>query len=169
MVTIRLARRAVQYLAVAATLSPSVPAWAAATREIVANPITNPALTENVNDGVLQPVQFYLAPNSQTSGQASAYWPVPAGKRLVIEYYSAQAQDLTGGAVLMTLTTSVGGSSVPFIVFVNATAGNQVNQTTRIYADPGTQVQAFEANGGGATHCGGLISISGYLVNLPAR
>jgi hypothetical protein len=154
--------------AVFASLALPLPAAAATTTRdvIIANPSTTPALTRDVDNGALQPVQFSLVPSSLTSGQAAAYYQVPAGKRLVIEYYSAQAQDLTGGAVGLTLATSVSGVFTSYIVFVNANTTNQVNQTTRIYADPGTTVQAFVFNAGGAKECGSVISVSGYLVNV---
>jgi len=133
----------------------------------VANAVTvQPALVRDVDEGALQPFQVSVLAASNSSGQQAAYFSVPAGKRLVIEYYSAQAQDLQGGnGVGMTLGTSAGGVFAAYIVYVNATTTNQVTQTTRIYADPGTQVQVFVFGPG--THCGGLITISGYLVNLP--
>jgi hypothetical protein len=126
-----------------------------------------PALVRNVDEGALQPIQFNLFPHSSSSGQNAVYFNVPAGKRLVIEYYSAQAQDLSGGASGMTIGTTANGNFVSYIVYVNKADTNAVNQTTRIYADPGTVVQAFAFNGGGATSCGATINISGYLVNFP--
>jgi hypothetical protein len=132
----------------------------------IANAVTvQPALVRDVDEGALQPFQASLLPHSSSSGQGIDSVTVPAGKRLVIEYYSAQAQDLSGGAAAMTLGTTVGGVFVSYIVYVNANTTNQVTQTTKIYADPGTVVQAFAFNNGGS--CGGLISISGHLVNLP--
>jgi hypothetical protein len=86
---------------------------------------------------------------------------------LVIEYYSSQAQDLSGGAAGLTLSTTVGGNLVSYIIYIDANTTNQVNQTTRIYADPGSIVQAFAFNGGGAHSCAGFLSISGYFVNVP--
>jgi hypothetical protein len=130
-----------------------------------ANAQAKPALVRNVDEGALQPIQFNLLPGSLTSNQNAAYYQVPAGQRLVIEYYSAQAQDLSGGAAAMTLSTVSNGASVSYIVYVNKNDTNAVNQTTRIYADPGSFVQAFAFNNG--TTCGGLIIISGYLVNIP--
>jgi len=126
-----------------------------------------PALVRNVDEGALQPVQFNLLPHSSVSGQNAAYFNVPAGKRLIIEYYSAQAQDLSGGASGLTLGTTANGNFGSYIVYVNKNDTNAVNQTTKIYADPGTVVQAYVFNGGGATSCAALINISGYLVDLP--
>jgi hypothetical protein len=130
-----------------------------------ANAQAKPALVRNVDEAALQPIQFNLLPHSLVSNQNAVYFQVPAGQRLVIEYYSAQAQDLSGGAAGMTLSTLSNGNSVGYIVYVNKNDTNAVNQTTRIYADPGSFVQAFAFNSGAT--CGGSINISGYLVNIP--
>jgi len=124
-----------------------------------------PALVRNVDEAALQPIQFNLLPHSSSSNQNAVSFQVPAGKRLVIEYYSAQAQDLSGGAAAMTLSTVSNGNFTSYIVYVNKNDTNAVNQTTKIYADPGSSVQAFAFNSG--TTCGGSISVSGYLVNFP--
>jgi hypothetical protein len=130
-----------------------------------ANAQAKPALVRNVDEGALQPIQFSLLPHSSTSNTNAVYYQVPAGQRLVIEYYSAQAQDLSGGAAAMTLGITSNGNFVSYIVYVNKNDTNAVNQTTRIYADPGSSVQAFAFNSGPT--CGGLINVSGYLVNVP--
>ena len=130
-----------------------------------ANAQSKPALVRNVDEGALQPIQFNLLPHSTSTNQNALYYQVPAGQRLVIEYYSAQAQDLSGGAAGMTLSTVSNGNSVSYIVYVNKNDTNAVNQTTRIYADPGSYVQVFVFNNGAT--CAGSINISGYLVNIP--
>jgi len=130
--------------------------------------VVGTASTSDVNNPAFQPVQFSLLPNSSTTNTATLYSaPVPAGKRLVIDYVSAQAQDLAGGAVGMTIGTVVNGVDVSYIVFVNKDDTNAVNQQVSIYADPGTQVQAFVFNASPATHCGSLVNISGHYVSLP--
>lgn len=133
----------------------------------VANPTSSPVPTADVNNPAFQPIQFSLLPHSSTSNQNAIYFQVPAGKRLVIEYFSAQAQDLSGGAAAMTLGTTAGGSFVSYIIYVNKQDTNAVQNTVRIYADPGSSVQAFAFNASPATSCGGLISVSGYLVDIP--
>jgi hypothetical protein len=65
----------------------------------------------------------------------------------------------------MTLSTLSNGNAASYIVYVNKNDTNALNQTTRIYADPGSFVQAFAFNNG--TSCGGSITLSGYLVNFP--
>src|SRR5580700_2319299 len=77
---------------------------------VVNNATTQPVPNRDQDNPAQQPVQFTLLPSSLTSGSNAQYFQVPAGKRLVIDYYSAQAQDLTGGAVLLTLGTSAGGT-----------------------------------------------------------
>ncbi len=124
-----------------------------------------PALVRNVDEGALQPIQFNLLPHSSSSNQNAVYYQVPPGQRLVIEYYSAQAQDLSGGAAGLTLSTVANGNYGSYIVYVNKNDTNAINQTTKIYADPGSFVQAFAFNSG--TTCGASINISGYLVNVP--
>jgi hypothetical protein len=174
MVTINLSRpRAARCLAVVcglATMSMAAPAWAAhaaTTPVTVENPTTSPVPTTDVDNPALQPFQTNLLPHSSTTNQATDTFTVPPGKRLVIEYYSSQAQDLSGGAAGLTLSTTVGGNLVSYIIYIDANTTNQVNQTTRIYADPGSIVQAFAFNGGGAHSCAGFLSISGYYVNVP--
>lgn len=133
---------------------------------LVINSNSIPVATRDVSDPALQPFQATLFPHSATSSQATDSFTVPQGKRLVIEYYSSQAQDLSGPAGLV-LTTTAGGNFVEYIVYVNGSTSNQVNQTARIYADPGSTVQAFAFNAGAATSCAGLLTVSGHLVNVP--
>src|SRR4029077_12980696 len=105
---------------------------------------------------------------SSVTNQTTDSFQVPAGKRLVIEYYSGPPQDLSGGAAGMVLTTTAGGTFVQYVVYVNANTTNQVNQIARIYADPATTVEASSFNAGGATSTAGFVTVSGHLVNVPA-
>lgn len=147
-------------------MSAAEPAWAAGPSVTVANPTSSPVPTADVNEPALQPFQATLFPHSPNSNEATDTFAVPAGKRLVIEYYSSQPQDLSGGAAGMVLTTTAGGTFVQYIVYVNANTTNQVNQITRIYADPGSTVEAFAFNAN-ANSCAGFVTVSGHLVNLP--
>src|ERR1700730_15588910 len=121
-------RRAAQCLAVVcglATMSMALPAWAdrPSTAVTVVNPTTSPVPatvvnptdspvpTTDVNNPALQPFQINLLPHSPTSSQATDTYTVPAGKRLVIEYYSSQAQDISGGAAGLTLLTTSRGKT----------------------------------------------------------
>jgi hypothetical protein len=164
-------RRAAQYLAVICSLtamSMALPAWALGSTPVtVVNPTTSPVPTTDIANPALQPFQTNLLPNSTTSNQCVANFTVPAGKRLVIEYYSSQAQDTSGGGAGLTLSTTAGGNEVAYLVYTNSNTTNVVNQVTRIYADPGTIVQAFAFNPGTGHSCAASINISGYLVNVP--
>lgn len=132
----------------------------------VINTAANPVPTTNINEAAFQPFQATLFPHSSSSNEAADSFTVPAGKRLVIEYYSSQAQDLSGAAAGMVLTTTAGGNFAQYIVYVNATTTDQVDQITRIYADPGSTVTAFAFNVN-ANSVAGFITISGHLVNVP--
>lgn len=172
MVAVRLfARRSiVGIFSLACLASSSLPQAAFAlgsTPVTVVNPTSAPVPTADVNNPAFQPIQFNLLPHSSTSNENAIYFQVPAGKRLVIEYFSAQAQDLSGGAAAMTLGTTAGGSFVSYIIYVNKQDTNAVQNTVRIYADPGSFVQAFAFNAPPSSSCGGSISLSGYLVNVP--
>ena len=136
--------------------------------------VTGTTATSDVNNPAFQPVQFYLLPHSPLtpggagSDTATATFQVPLHKELVIDYISSQAQDLGGGAAGLTIGTTVGGNFISYIVYVDKNDNNAVNQSTAIYADPGTVVQAFAFN---AAHtpasCGGLVNCSGHYVNVP--
>jgi hypothetical protein len=67
----------------------------------------------------------------------------------------------------MVLTTTAGGTFAQYIIYVNANTTNQVNQTARIYADPGSTVEAFAFNSAPASSCAGFVTVSGHLVDLP--
>lgn len=161
-------RRVAQSLAIVCgifAMSPAEPAWAGASVTVV-NPTSSPVPTADVNEPALQPFQATLFPHSSSSNEATDNFTVPAGKRLVIEYYSSQPQDLSGAAAGMVLTTTAGGTFVQYIIYVNAVTTNQVNQTARIYADPGSTVTAFAFNVN-ANSCAGFVTVSGHLVNVP--
>jgi len=111
----------------------------------VVNPTNAPVPTTNANEPALQPFQVTLSPHSSTTNNATDYFTVPAGKRLVIEYYNAfPASDLAGATEFMSLQTTAGGVTATYRVF-NVTTFTAANQTVRIYADPGTTVTAFSA------------------------
>ena len=67
----------------------------------------------------------------------------------------------------MVLLTTAGGTTVQYIIYVDANTTNAINQTTRLYADPGSTIEAFAFNSAPATSCAGVLSVSGHLVNVP--
>jgi hypothetical protein len=92
---------------------------------------------------------------------------VPAGKQLVIEFVSAACSPTAGGGVVpnpLRLTTKVDH-------WIALTPGNVVGQAvtthpTRIYADPGTQVNltVFPTTGSATVSCN--VAISGTLTPI---
>lgn len=113
------------------------------------------------------------------------FFTVPAGKRLVIEYVSAdiQAASQCASAPRYALTTTAGGVTLEHFFYTKdaGTVGLSVNdvrrafglsQQTRIYADPNTQVTVDIRTGtfpacGFNVNEGSGIRVSGYLVDVP--
>jgi hypothetical protein len=87
---------------------------------------------------------------------------VPAGKRLVIEYISANVEDATLNN--MTIQTTAGGSTVAHYFLLTPPPETSTisigSQAVRLYADPSTQVSVCVAGLG-------VVSLTGYLVQLP--
>jgi hypothetical protein len=148
----------------------------------VNNPATDPVRVRSVNDGI-QPVQAHASCTTNALGCLPNIYTVPAGKRLVIEYVSAEACLLPGVAALFSISTSVGGQYVTHYLpgtppanspgsvqfgcnaspssFV--TAGAQV----RIYADAGTTIQGEAARNPVTGVINADLAISGYLIDVP--
>ncbi len=116
----------------------------------------------------------FLVANGTTS--TTSLGVVPAGKRLVIEYFSGSGEVPTGQTAYFYISTTAGGTggshSVPVTQkFADAAfAGSDAlvaAQPLRLYADPGTNVEVgfrrSSANGG--AFCSAFIS--GYYVTLP--
>ena len=100
---------------------------------------------------------------------------VPAGKRLIIEYVSAEVHTPAGQSCdvrVGTFNNDTGRSHFFAATQVAPTnLGNDimVSQMTRLYADPGTKVgvvvRRVATSQAGSLQ--GVVSISGYLVNVP--
>jgi hypothetical protein len=131
-------------------------------------------------DAARQPFQIVLCTVAFPSGCGSrtGSFTVPAGKRLVIEFYSGTCLtgNLTDTIAVVTLTTKAGGTVVEHDVVPQFT-GNAFNlvvngpvktyafgQTVQVYADPGSTVGANATGFPGASF-GCLAAISGYLVS----
>ena len=133
----------------------------------VTNGSANPASVKDLNNPTQIPVQFTLQPGSSVSNSAQADYIVPAGKRLVIEYYSAQLTSYpVGGYGYVYLINSVGISTNYWKIIPPTTNTLPVNQQTRMYADAGSVVTAQVGESSG-TSCGAVVLVSGYLVNYP--
>ena len=136
---------------------------------------TSPIPVRDVDNPARQPfqtnLQFFLQDGSFGDQQSFA---VPANKRLVIEYISADSGVPVGQLARIGVYTSLNNLFTLHYVVTNrlGTVGNGddefvAGQPTTIYADPGTQVfVGFTKNAGqGFANCS--ITLSGHLVNLP--
>ncbi len=151
----------------------------------VNNPVGNPVRVRDVNDAQ-QPVQANADCTSAagTIGCGINLYTVPQGKRLVIEYASVSTCSLPGQIAVMSLLTTVGGSTTSHFVpstppapspGSNAIGCNGVTpssissfgQQLRIYADPSSTIGVEvdrDSNVGNASY---TVTMSGYLVDVP--
>jgi hypothetical protein len=126
----------------------------------------SPLPVRDVDNPARQPVQFKLG--------ATDSYTVPNGKRLVIEYVSAEIFSFSSCTLTVArLKTTAGGVEQEhqfYLQLVGTNVTNRyyaANQQTRLYADPNTEVVP-----GSALVCSGFNQIqstviSGYLVDLP--
>jgi hypothetical protein len=122
-----------------------------------------------------QPIQITLFQPTASNLTINRF-PVPAGKRLVIEYASCSAADADDFLIGLSVKTRVGivetNHLCPFDVRVNAgrpgtamTYGGA--RTMRVYADPGTEVVVDFAGTPAAPSPIFSAVLSGYLVDVP--
>ena len=132
----------------------------------VTNTFNKPVPERDFDNPARQPFQYTLSPSSGSSSTATDCYQVPAGKRLVIEYYSAQlTQYPSGGYAYMYLATTANGQLAYYKVIPPSSTTVPLNQLTRIYADPGSTVAAQVVQSSG-TSSGGTVILSGYFVNV---
>ena len=107
---------------------------------------------------------------------AANMYTVPANKRLVIEYYSADIPALTAQRVRLSIQTTTAGNPISlYFLPLNAPVafdpfGLQATSIASglvIYCDPLTAVHlnVTRSTNGGATTAGN-VTLSGYLVDL---
>ncbi len=126
----------------------------------------SPLATADLDDPDQQPFQITLSPSNSTFNSAIDLYTVPAGKRVVIDYYSTQlTQYPAGGYGYMYLITTAGGNEAFYRAISPIASTATFNQVTHIYADPGTTIQASVGQSSG-TSCGGNIILSGHMVNV---
>jgi hypothetical protein len=125
-----------------------------------------------------QPVHhgvFLSIPSVSETGCAT--FPVPAGKRLVIEYVSARADVPPSHALVNVLIiTTVGGEDVPHLAPVlkqgSSSLGNDIyiaGQTMRLYADPDSTAHLCATRDGPLPRpaiSGVAVGFSGYLEDV---
>jgi len=141
----------------------------------VGNAANDPVLVRDVENPARQPFQQSVSLNlGNDEPFAIGFIFVPAGKRLVIEYASADAQMASDQRVKISIRTTLNiFPKIHFLVmhyqgtfsgFDTLVAGQEV----RLYADPGTsvavQVVRLATSGSGLT---ATVAISGYFVDVP--
>lgn len=147
---------------------------------LVANDTANPVPLRDVDNPASQPFAFngfsFWSVNSQTTGVS---FTVPAGKRLVIEQVSAQA-NVTSIAPTKQVTlyvSATAGGTVAAYYFTGTDVGEfagtgrdwvVASSQTRSYADAGTTVSitAFRSYTDNYSDTINFY-LSGYLVNVP--
>jgi hypothetical protein len=113
---------------------------------------------------VRTPVQYNFSPEYQD-------YVVPSDKRLVIEFVSGTCEvEAPGRTTAGYIRTTVGSLTIAhaFVpVFTASTADTNIlvfSQSTRLYADPGTELSATISIYGGSGSCSSF-AFSGYLTN----
>jgi hypothetical protein len=128
----------------------------------------------DVDNPARRPFQQELTwQNDPTQLGGGASFTVPPGKRLVIEYVSANVVISTGEVVSFFVRTTVNGTVARHFVdaIPRGPSGGYsksyvMNQEVRLYAGPGTRVDLFANNTlGGESY--GIGTVSGYLVDIP--
>lgn len=130
--------------------------------------VASPLMVRDLDNPALQPVQATATCNAHVgiiTACSGDIYIVPDGKRLVIELISMDALASLGVQVVLSIVTTVNFVSVPFS-FTNKIT-DLVTQSLRIYADPATAVRFNIIRSEPNSDASFLISISGYLVNIP--
>jgi hypothetical protein len=141
--------------------------------------VASPLFTRDVNEAV-QPVQLIMhidLLDNESFGQADAFL-VPSGRRLVVEFVSAQGSANPGQLVSLVnllarfngATTFAGVRLQPIAPdgFQGIPVESAGSQLVRIYADPGsTLVVTVRRTGGYSERAFGEVFLSGYLAPVP--
>lgn len=141
----------------------------------VVNPATSPVLVRDVDRPAAQPYQdtLDLAMQFGEINGTGALDPVPAGKRLVVEYATARATLSAGQMATVTLVVGMIRYELP--VIPQGTFGTSIftrtllagSEPVRLYVNAGETLsvatERTEGDGGASVR----VSISGHLVNVP--
>ena len=128
-----------------------------------------------VDNPVRNPYQqaFFVFMAAGESGMDVDLAPVPAGKRLVIEYVSIRARLASDQTLFMVLGTTAGGAGANHSIPVSQTFATFINsfrvvggETLRIYADPGTTPFLSVDRNNTVGGMDGIVTVSGYYVTL---
>lgn len=136
----------------------------------IGNPATSPVFVRNVDDPVHQPLQILGAIIFDSNGIANLpVFPVPAGKRFVIEYVSARVSLKPGQILDQFEIWTTGAVFLPHYMIATPqgnTGVSLVSQPVRFYADPGTMVFMFVRSTIQKVVGSGNLSLAGYLVDV---
>lgn len=142
----------------------------------LANTAASPVPVVNINDAG-QPFQAGASiTQAGTNVSLLDIATVPTGKRLVIEFISATGQVPVGQHVelmeINTVTDPFGGLTHQLLVHAQppAVIGDSLfraNQQLRLYANAGSQVKALFRRSSNAGNGVFVVTISGYLVDVP--
>jgi len=144
----------------------------------VGNTTNAPVLVRDVDSPGRGAFQLELdVPIPAGSISASNSFPVPEGKRFVIEFASASVKSPTGARIWVRIQTSVNNSVnahslTPVLQGPFASGGGDfflVSQPMRVYADSGTQLSVIcDVLGAVAnSNTGAAVVMSGHLVSVP--
>jgi len=129
--------------------------------------ISNTSVPTNPTDVAApsQAIQFLKQPDTYgtNSSEAEEDIQVPANKRLVIEYISAEVGTGYGS---VTVETVSGGNLAAYYLIERTTSHTHQFFPTRIYADPGTPVRVIVDSVDGKRVYAD-VEISGYYGNVP--
>ena len=150
----------------------------------VVNGVTSPALVRDVNDG-RQPVQVSKTMTTSSSAASAMIFAIPAGKRLVIETVTVRANlgsdESPDFSELITNTTdpnpgiALDAINSVFHEILVTRQGVDLNgrgifagtHQVRLYSEPNTFLFFQFGRSAIGTTASVLVSISGYLVDVP--
>jgi hypothetical protein len=143
---------------------------------IVTNPVSKPVPVTIDNTEPIRLLLQVILPDTDWSTPKAGiqFYTVPAGKRLVIEYVSYQAENVDGNAGQTVLLSVFSADSIlylpmsqPMVPF-SATPIVQGGQEVRHYMNPGQDVNVSLARGVTATgRLSVFVNITGYLIGTP--
>lgn len=135
----------------------------------IRKPRVSAVLVRNVDDPAHQPFQV-SGGIIFTDGIAQLpVFPVPKGKRLVIEYVSARVRLKPGQILDQFEIWTTGAVFLPHYMIATPqgnTGVSLVSQPVRFYADPGTMVFMFVRSTIQKVVGDGNLSLAGYLVDV---
>jgi hypothetical protein len=137
---------------------------------IVNTPLPVREVVNPANEPFQAEISFSIPDGS--SSETFTLAVVPAGKRLVVEYATILAEVPSGKMGARITTTAAGQYAAHHLVLteqgpVYGTPTFVASQTMRVYADPGTGVTGIVVRSDTAGTFGGLMTISGYFVDVP--